>query len=42
VTEVAVVYLMGLVTQEEADVAAQIASTTSGVKRVVTLFEYIN
>jgi len=42
VTERQVVYLMGLVRREEGDAAAQIAATTSGVVRVVKLFEYIN
>lgn len=42
VTESGVVYLMGLVTQNEANVATDIARTTSGVTKVVTLFEYIN
>jgi osmotically-inducible protein OsmY len=42
VTEREVVYLMGLVTHAEADTAAQIAATTSGVVRVVKLFEYID
>ena len=42
VTERQVVYLMGLVRRDEADLAGQIASTTSGVLRVVKLFEYIN
>ena len=42
VTEAAVVYLMGLVTQEEAEIATEIARTTSGVTKVVVLFEYIN
>jgi len=41
VTEASVVYLMGLVTQPEADVATGIARTTAGVTKVVTLFEYI-
>lgn len=41
VTERSVVYLMGLVSKAEGDAAAQIASTTSGVARVVRLFEYI-
>jgi osmotically-inducible protein OsmY len=40
-SEAGVVYLMGLVTQSEGDAAAQIASTTSGVRRVVKVFEYI-
>jgi osmotically-inducible protein OsmY len=42
VTEREVVYLMGLVTHAEGDAAAQIAATTSGVVRVVKLFEYID
>lgn len=42
VTEAAVVYLMGLVTREEAEAAGQIASSTSGAVKVVKLFEYIN
>lgn len=41
VTEASVVYLMGLVTRTEADAAKQIASTTSGVKRVVAVFDII-
>lgn len=40
VTENGVVYLMGLVYHKEADAAAEIASTTSGVQRVVRVFEY--
>ena len=42
VTEAGVVYLMGLVTQAEADVATEIARTTSGATKVVTLFERLN
>jgi osmotically-inducible protein OsmY len=42
VTERQVVYLLGLVRRDEADTAAQIAATTSGVVRVVKLFEYIS
>ena len=42
VTESAVVYLMGLVTQAEAEAATEIARTTAGVTKVVTLFEYIS
>jgi osmotically-inducible protein OsmY len=42
VTESGVVYLMGLVTQAEANVAAGIARTSSGVTKVVTLFETID
>ena len=41
VTERGVVYLMGLVRPEEADAAAQIAASTSGVARVVKLFESV-
>jgi osmotically-inducible protein OsmY len=41
VTDRQVVYLMGLVKRDEADAAAQIASTTSDVVRVVKLFEII-
>ena len=42
VTEAAVVYLMGLVTQAEAQSAIEVARTTAGVTKVVTLFEFIN
>jgi len=41
VTENDVVYLMGLVTRREAPAYATVASRVSGVRRVVTLFEYI-
>jgi len=41
ITEAGVVYLMGLVTQPEGDAAVEIARTTSGVSRVVKVFEYI-
>jgi osmotically-inducible protein OsmY len=41
VTEDGVVYLMGVVTRAEGDRAAQVASRVSGVKRVVTVFEYV-
>ena len=40
VTENKVVYLMGIVNHAEADDAAKIASTTSGVEKVVKVFEY--
>jgi osmotically-inducible protein OsmY len=40
VTERGVVYLMGLVSKEEGDAAAEIAATTSGVVRVVKFFQY--
>ncbi|MEO5694918.1 MAG: BON domain-containing protein [Usitatibacter sp.] len=41
-TEQGVVYLMGLVTTSEADAAVEIARTTSGVSRVVKVFEYVS
>ncbi|MGZ5049074.1 MAG: BON domain-containing protein [Usitatibacter sp.] len=41
VTEAGVVYLMGLVTTSEGDAAVEIARTTSGVNRVVKVFEYV-
>jgi len=41
VTERSVVYLLGLLPRSEADAAAGIASTTSGVQRVVKVFEYL-
>ncbi|HEY8623932.1 MAG TPA: BON domain-containing protein [Casimicrobiaceae bacterium] len=41
VTERAVVYLLGVVRPEEGTAAAEIARTTSGVQRVVKVFEYI-
>ncbi|MBU3694302.1 MAG: BON domain-containing protein [Rhodocyclaceae bacterium] len=39
-TEAAVVYLMGIVSKAEANAAAEIAAGTTGVKRVVKVFEY--
>jgi osmotically-inducible protein OsmY len=42
VTESSVVYLLGMVTHTEADVAAEIARTTGGVRRVVRAFEYVS
>lgn len=42
VTEDGIVYLMGLVYHKEADSAAYIASTTKGVKKVITMFEYLD
>ena len=41
VTEASVVYLMGLVTQTEANDAVEIARTTGGVQKVVRVFEII-
>ena len=40
VTERGIVYLMGLVTQEEADRATEVARRVSGVQRVVRVMEY--
>lgn len=40
VTENSVVYLMGIVTKAEGDAAADIASNTDGVTKVVKVFEY--
>lgn len=42
VTERSTVYLMGIVTRDEGAAAGEIAATTSGVARVVKLFEYTN
>ena len=42
VTENSSVFLMGLVTQKQANQITEIARTTQGVKRVVKLFEYID
>ena len=41
VTEAGMVYLLGLVTRQEADAAAEIARTTAGVKKVVRVFDYV-
>jgi len=41
-TERGVVYLMGVVTPREGNVAADVAKGVSGVTRVVKIFEYIN
>jgi len=41
VTERGVVYLMGLVTRQEADAITDIARSSSGVMKVVRVFEYI-
>jgi osmotically-inducible protein OsmY len=42
VTEDAVVYLLGLVKVKEADSAVDIARSTSGVQKVVKVFEYLD
>lgn len=39
-TEASVVYLMGIVTEQEAADAVETARTTSGVRKVVKVFEY--
>lgn len=41
VTENGVVHLLGLVTRAEAETATEAARTTSGVQRVVRIFEYV-
>ena len=41
VTENGVVYLMGLVTRDEASRAAELTRQTGGVQKVVRIFEYI-
>jgi osmotically-inducible protein OsmY len=42
VTEAGNVYLLGMVSRKEADDATEIARTTSGVQKVVRLFEFID
>ena len=39
-TEAGTVYLMGILSQEEADAAVEVARTTQGVSRVVKVFDY--
>ncbi|MGO4999973.1 division/outer membrane stress-associated lipid-binding lipoprotein [Oceanisphaera sp. W20_SRM_FM3] len=41
VTENSEVFLIGLVTQREADISVQLARNIAGVKRVITVFEFI-
>ena len=41
VSEAGAVYLLGLVTQREADVAIEVARTTSGVMKVINVMEII-
>ena len=41
VTEAGAVYLLGMVTRQEADDAVEVARTTGGVIKVVKLFEYL-
>ena len=40
VTEAGVVYLLGVVTEKEAEDAVEVARTTGGVRKVVKIFEY--
>jgi osmotically-inducible protein OsmY len=40
VTEAGVVYLLGIVTEAEANEAVELARTTGGVRKVVKVFEY--
>jgi osmotically-inducible protein OsmY len=42
VTERGTVYMMGMVTQREGNIAADVAQGVSGVMKVVKMFEYIN
>ena len=40
ITEASVVYLLGIVTESEANEAVELARTTGGVRKVVKVFEY--
>ncbi|WP_071873068.1 BON domain-containing protein [Atopomonas hussainii] len=42
ITENGVVYLMGLVTRQEASLATNLVQGVAGVQRIVRVFEYIN
>lgn len=42
ITENGVVYLMGMVSREQADIAVDIARQVSGVQKVVKIFQYSN
>jgi len=42
VTENGNVYLMGIVTRQQADIAVEITRSISGVQRVVKVFQYVN
>ena len=42
IVESGVVFLMGLVTQEEGKTASKVAANTTGVKKVITVFEYLD
>ena len=40
ITENGAVYLMGLLSKNESDIAAKVASETTGVQKVIRVFEY--
>lgn len=40
ITENGIVYLMGMVSREEADAATNVAQSVSGVQKIVKVFEY--
>ncbi|SDI43349.1 BON domain-containing protein [Pseudomonas panipatensis] len=42
VTENGIVYMLGLVTKREGDLATQVVQSVDGVQRIVRLFEYID
>ncbi|MFT7687517.1 MAG: osmotically-inducible protein OsmY [Candidatus Azotimanducaceae bacterium] len=42
VTENSIVYLMGLLTKDEADAAVEVARGVFGIQKIVKVFEYIN
>ena len=42
ITENAVVYLMGLVTRQEADEAVEVVRRTGGIQKIVRVFEYLD
>ncbi|MDH4561618.1 BON domain-containing protein [Pseudomonas sp. BN411] len=42
ITENGIVYLLGLVTRQEAQLATSIVQSVSGVQKIVRLFEYTN
>ncbi|MEE9116965.1 MAG: BON domain-containing protein, partial [Calditrichia bacterium] len=42
VTEKGVVYLMGILTREEADRATENARTTGGAQKIVKMFQYLD
>ena len=42
VTENGVVYLMGLITHAQADLAVEVARNSSGIQKIVRVFEYID